>query len=86
MRPRTWSFSDMFSYVPSNRLMPRRRESKHFSQKGINMEMQQLEIGKVPSEGWGSDLFFQPRHRNQSPGRCLQELAAADLSEISINY
>lgn len=50
------------------------------------METQQLEIGKVPSEGWGSDLFFQTRHRNQNPGRCLPELAAADLSEISINY
>lgn len=50
------------------------------------METQWLEIGKVPSEGWGSHLFFQTHHRNQSPGRCLPELAAADVSEISINY
>lgn len=50
------------------------------------METQWLEIGKVPSEGWESGLFFQTRHRNQSPGRCPPELAAADLSEISINY
>lgn len=82
----TWSFSDMFWYVPSNSSTPRRKESKDFSRKDIDIETQQLEIGKVPSEGWGSDLFFQPHHGSQSPGRCLHALAAADLSEIIINY
>lgn len=71
---------------PSNSPMHRRRESKHFFRNGINIETQQLEIGRVPSEGWESDLFFQPHHRNRSPGRCLHVLAAADPSEIIINY
>lgn len=53
LRAGTWSFSDMFSYVPLNSLTPRRGESKHFSRKDIHIEMQQLEMGKVPWEGWG---------------------------------
>lgn len=64
LRPGTWSFFDMFLVCPSNNSMPRRIESKHLSRKGISMESQQLGIGRVPSESWGSNLFFQPHHRN----------------------
>lgn len=37
--------------------MPRRKESKDFSGKGVDIGTQQLEIGKVPSEGWGMIYF-----------------------------
>lgn len=51
LKPRTWSFSDMLWYIPSSSPTPRRRESERFSWKGIDIETQPLEIGKVPSEG-----------------------------------
>jgi len=47
----------MFWYVPSNSSTPRRKESKDFSRKDIDIETQQLEIGKVP-QNVGEVIYF----------------------------
>jgi hypothetical protein len=48
---------DMFWYIPSNNTTPRRRESKHLSRKGIDLEIHRWELAGCPQKA-GKVIYF----------------------------